>query len=83
MKNIFILLIVLIGASFLSDTCDHAKARENANKPKEKIFCINCGKDLTDDYNRIRPSGAGYYCTPCYQQTMRHIHAEMRAEGYR
>ncbi|WP_129582976.1 hypothetical protein [Flavobacterium cyanobacteriorum] len=43
---------------------------------------MSCSKDLTDDYNRINPNGTGYFCTLCYQKTMKGIHDDMRAEGY-
>lgn len=58
-------------------------SKASTSKPKEKISCMVCSKDLTDDYNRIAPNGNGnYYCTPCYQATMRDIHEDMKAEGY-
>lgn len=56
---------------------------DTTNEPKKKINCMVCGKDLTDDYNRIAPNGHdAYYCTPCYQATMRQVHKDIQAEGY-
>lgn len=79
------LLFVLFFAFFLAHQCDKASQREQAKEaeqPKEEIHCMVCSKDLTNDYNRIAPNGNGYYCTPCYKQTMREVHENIQAEGY-
>ena len=47
-----------------------------------KIHCWRCGIDLTNTYNRIETDDNKYECTPCYEQTMKEIHDEMRAKGY-
>lgn len=59
------------------------KVTETENKPKEKKSCKKCGKDLTDDYNRmLAPSGTGYFCTLCYRKLRREVDEELKAEGY-
>ncbi|GAA4776808.1 hypothetical protein GCM10023230_29970 [Flavobacterium hankyongi] len=68
-----------------ANKCDNNlnKEAETNTEPKKKINCMVCGKDLTEDYNRISPNGNGnYYCTPCYKATMRDVHREIQAEGY-
>lgn len=69
-----------VGMAFGSGESDNKS--ENSNKQPEKISCMVCGKDLTNDHNRIAPNGNGYYCTPCYKQTMRQVHDDIRAQGY-
>ncbi len=81
----------ILGFAFIifmwANKCDNnlnkeAEANTN-NQSQNKITCMVCGKDLTDDYNRISPNGNGnYYCTPCYKATMRNVHEEIQAEGY-
>jgi hypothetical protein len=87
MKNkIITVLCALFMIFFIAHKCDKAIQKENeqeVTEPKKEIHCMVCGKDLTDDYNRISPNFNGnYYCTPCYEQTMREVHEDMQAEGY-
>lgn len=81
---ILIIIAVIILQVYQCEMRAQRKAsKASTSKPQEKISCMVCGKDLTDDYNRIAPNGNGnYYCTPCYQATMRDIHQDMKAEGY-
>ena len=81
----------ILGFIFLifmwANKCDSDLKRKTetntTSEPKKKISCMVCGKDLTDDYNRISPNGNGnYYCTPCYKQTMRDVHESIQAQGY-
>lgn len=71
-----ICVIVLI--FFYASKCEEAVKDDSSSKPKEKISCIICSKDLTNDYNRISPNGKGYYCTPCYKQTMRDVNSDIK-----
>lgn len=74
----------MIGAAFIIGYVGYlldSPSTEN-NYPKQKIHCIICDKDLTDDYNRISPNGGAYYCTPCYKATMRQVRENIRSEGY-
>lgn len=76
---------ILISVFFIAmafGSGDSKSKSENSNTPPQKISCLVCGKDLTNDHNRIAPNGDHYYCTPCYKQTMRNVHEEIRAEGY-
>ncbi|MGQ2985356.1 hypothetical protein [Flavobacterium sp.] len=87
MKNtLYTIVCIVIVLFVVAHQCDKSMQREyqeKANEPKQEIHCMVCGKDLTDDYNRISPNGNGnYYCTPCYKQTMREVHEDIRAEGY-
>jgi hypothetical protein len=86
MKNtVYTIVCVLIVLFALANQCDKSSRKdslERANQPKEEIHCLLCGKNLTDDYNRIAPNGNNYYCTPCYKQTMREVHEDIQAQGY-
>ena len=86
MKIFVRIALVLAVLFFLADQCDRKiskEGQEKASQPKEHIECMVCGKDLTNDYNRIAPNGnSNYYCTPCYKQTMREVHEDIQAEGY-
>lgn len=76
---------ILISTFFIAmafGSGDSSTKSESSTKEPEKISCMVCSKDLTNDYNRIAPNGKGYYCTPCYKQTMREVHDDIRAQGY-
>lgn len=84
-KTLQVIGIIFFTIFFWAYKCDRQTQKESleeANKPKEKISCIMCGKDLTDDYNRICPNGKGYFCTPCYEKTMRGVNSDIQSEGY-
>lgn len=42
----------------------------------EHIHCMICNRDLTNYGNKIWPHENGYYCTSCYEQTMKSASTE-------
>ena len=83
--RIVVILCALFMIFFIAHQCDKSIQKDRAeqtNEPNEVIHCVSCNKDLTNDYNRINPNGTGYFCTLCYQKTMKGIHDDMRTEGY-
>lgn len=75
---------IIVGAFlFLAFGSDRSKS-EKTNEPKKKINCAMCGKDLTDDYNRISPNyNEFYYCTaPCYQKLKSDVSDDLESQGY-
>jgi hypothetical protein len=87
MRKIFItfgilFLILIIWAR----KCDNEIEKElelEASQPKKEITCTSCGKNLTNDYNRMEPLNNGnFYCMPCYYSMKNDIQSEMKAEGY-
>lgn len=84
MKNtIGYILVAIFLVYLLADKCDKDLRDKVNSEPKKQISCMVCGKDLTDDYNRIAPNGHdAYYCTPCYKATMRDVNESIKAEGY-
>ena len=81
-KQIRIALASIIGIVFIAMFFFSHKAPPVVEVNKKEIHCVVCGKNLTDDYNRIYANENSYYCTLCYEKTMKDIHDEMRAEGY-
>lgn len=76
---------LIVGAFlFFAFGSDDSKS-EKTNEPKKKINCMMCGKDLTDDYNRISPNfNDNYYCTaPCYQKLKSDVSDDLESEGYK
>lgn len=72
--------IVIIGNCYKSKKTESEKSIPTK---VEKIACMTCGKDLTNDYNRmLTPSGNAWWCTPCYQATMNEVYDDMEAKGY-
>ena len=80
---------LIVGAFlFLALGSDPPKSENNAsssNEPEKKINCMMCGKDLTNDYNRISPnSNDNYFCTaPCYQKLKSDVSDDLESQGYK
>src|ERR1700761_7754890 len=81
MKRISVIIIVLLT---LLTGCNNNASAPTIAAPVEKIVCWRCGKDLTNDHNRIETSfnPERWECTPCYEATMKEVHDEMKSEGY-
>jgi hypothetical protein len=77
--GIFMFMAVSSGSDSSSEKNEEADA-----KPKERIGCTVCGKDLTNDLNKIQSIATSgvWYCTPCHRSTMDNITDELEAEGY-
>lgn len=91
MKNNYLKTIgstLIVGAfTLLSFGSGESESNENsssASEPNKKVTCAMCGKDLTDDLNRISPNGGSYYCySPCYQKLKGEVSDDLEAEGYK
>jgi DNA-directed RNA polymerase subunit N (RpoN/RPB10) len=92
MKNKYLKTVgsALIAGAFLfiafgSGDSESEKNSSTSNEPKKKIKCFMCGKDLTDDYNRISPNyNEIYYCTaPCYQKLKSEVSDDLEMQGYK
>jgi hypothetical protein len=83
-KAIIVYGILALMLTSCTSNNDNSNPSTSVSQPVEKINCWRCGKDLTNDVNRIETSfnPAKWECTPCYEATQKEIHDEMKAEGY-
>ncbi len=99
-KKVFRISSIFIASTFLimawgSGSVENKNEEVNQNienkdnvqettKPKEKISCYVCGKDLTNEINKIEPMSTPgtWYCTPCYKSTMDEINEKLDMQGY-
>jgi len=83
LQGFFVLAILLVIGGYMLTGLFGSDDSKSTKTTTKSISCLVCGKDLTNDYNRISPNGNNYYyCTLCYRKTMREINEKLKAEGY-
>lgn len=83
MRILKIAIVVFVVTALLSIRSYMSSDKDSGKVENKEIHCKQCGKDLTNDFNRISPMEVkGYYCMPCYNGIQRDIKEEMILEGY-
>jgi hypothetical protein len=76
--------LIIVSFLFIALASGETESNSSENKQVEKINCAMCGKDLTNDFNRICPNGGAYYCTAqCYQKLKKEVSDDLESEGYK